>query len=211
MKNASNLSSLIWSAADDVLRGIFKPSEYGRVILPFAVMRRLDCVLEPQKDKVHKVYMQYKDKLSDPSPAIQKQIGLPFFNTSRFDLSRIKSDPNNVMINFQNYLQGYSKNVRDIIENFSIDWFIETLHANDRLYYLIDKFTEFDLHPKKIDNHQMGLAYEELLRRFSEMSNEESGDYFTPRDVVKLLVSLIFGGDKKNLQGEGKIRSVFDP
>ena len=211
MNTSTNLSSLIWSSADDVLRGLFKPSEYGRVILPFVVMRRLDCVLEPKKDEVYELYNKFKDQLSDPSPVILRQVGLPFFNTSKFDLSRIKSDPTNVLMNFNNYVQGYSKNVLDIIENFSINPLVEKLHKNKRLYLLIDKFTEFDLHPDKIDNHQMGSVYEELLRKFSEMSNEESGDHFTPRDVVKLLVSFVFGGDKDDLQGEGKIRSVFDP
>jgi type I restriction enzyme M protein len=210
VNNQTNLSSLIWSSADDVLRGLFKPSEYGRVILPFVVMRRLDCVLEPKKDEVYELNEKFKE-LSDPTPVILKQIGLPFFNVSKYDLSRIKSDPTNVLINFNNYVQGYSKNVLDIIEHFSINPLVEKLHKNKRLYQLVDKFTEFDLHPNKIDNHQMGSVYEELLRKFSEMSNEESGDHFTPRDVVKLLVSFVFGGDKEDLKGEGKIRSVFDP
>ena len=211
MDNTNTLSSLIWSSADDVLRGLFKPSEYGRVILPFVVMRRLDCVLEPKKDEVYDLYTKFKDQLADPSPVILRQVGLPFFNTSKYDLSRIKSDPTNVLMNFNNYVQGYSENVLDIIENFSISPLVEKLQKNKRLYLLIDKFTEFDLHPDKIDNHQMGSVYEELLRKFSEMSNEESGDHFTPRDVVKLLVSMVFGGDKEDLQGEGKIRSIFDP
>ena len=211
MNESSNLSSLIWSSADDVLRGLFRPSEYGRVILPFVVMRRLDCVLEPKKDEVYELYTKYKDQLDDPSPVILRQVGLPFFNASKFDLSRIKSDPTNVLMNFDNYVLGYSKNVTDIIENFSMDPLVKKLHKNKRLYLLIDKFTEFDLHPNKIDNHQMGSVYEELLRKFSEMSNEESGDHFTPRDIVKLLVSFVFGGDKEDLQGEGNIRSVFDP
>lgn len=211
MNTATSLSSLIWSSADDVLRGIFKPSEYGRIILPFVVLRRLDCVLEPKKDEAFNLYESYKEKIGDPSPIIKKQIGLPFFNRSRYDLTRIKSDPTNVLINFNNYIQGYSQNVFDIIENFQINPLVEKLHKNKRLYLLIDKFTEFDLHPSKIDNHQMGSVYEELLRKFSEMSNEESGDHFTPRDVVKLLVSFVFGGDKESLKGDGKIRSVFDP
>jgi type I restriction enzyme M protein len=174
-------------------------------------MRRLDCVLESKKDDVYNLYENYKDKLSDPTPVILRQIGLPFYNRSKYDLSRLKSDPTNVLLNFNNYVQGYSQNVLDIIENFSINPLVEKLHKQKRLYLLIDKFTEFDLHPSVIDNHQMGSVYEELLRKFSEMSNEESGDHFTPRDVVKLLVSFVFGGDKENLQGEGKIRSVFDP
>lgn len=211
MNNPTNLSSLIWSSADDVLRGLFKPSEYGRVILPFVVMRRLDCVLEDKKDEVHKIFTQYKNKVDDPSPIILRKVGLSFFNKSKFDLSRLKSDPTNILINFNDYIQGYSSNVLDIIENFSINPLVEKLHKQKRLYLLIDKFTEFDLHPNKIDNHEMGSVYEELLRKFSEMSNEESGDHFTPRDVIQLLVSFVFGGDKKNLQGKGKIRSVFDP
>ena len=210
MSTITELSSVIWSAADDVLRGLFKPSEYGRVILPFVVMRRLDCVLEPKKDEIFELYEKYKNQL-DPTPIIQKQVGLPFYNHSKYDLSRIKSDPNNVLINFNNYVQGYSPNVLEIIENFSLEPLVEKLHKNKRLYVLIDKFTEFDLHPNNIDNHAMGSVYEELLRRFSEMSNEESGDHFTPRDIVKLLVTFVFGGDKENLQGQGKIRSVFDP
>ena len=105
MNNITNISSLIWSSADDVLRNVFKPSEYGEVILPFVVMRRLDCVLEPKKDQVYELFTKYKDKLEDPSPVILRQVGLPF-NTSRFDLSRIKSDPNNVLMNFNNYVQG---------------------------------------------------------------------------------------------------------
>ena len=209
--NKTNLSSLIWSSADDELRSIFKPSEYGRIILPFVVLRRLDCVLELKKDEVFNLYEQYKNELSDPSPIIEGTIGLPFFNRSKYDLRRLKSDPDNVLMNFNNYIDGYSQNVTDIIQNFAINPFIEKLHKNNRLYRLIVKFTEFDLHPATIDNHQMGSVYEELLRRFSEMSKEESGDHFTPRDVVGLLVSFVFGGDKESLLGEGKIRSIFDP
>ena len=206
-----NLSSLIWNTADDILRGLFKPSEYGRIILPFVVLRRLDCVLEPQKDKAFELHEKYKNKLKEFNSVIQSQLNLPFFNVSKFDLLRIKSDPNNVYKNFNNYIQGYSKNVLDIIENFQIDPLVTKLNKNKKLYLLIDKFTEFDLHPDKVDNHMMGSMYEELLRKFSEMSNEESGDHFTPRDIVKLLVSLVFDADKENLKGEGKIRSVYDP
>jgi len=209
LQSTSSISSLIWSTADDDLRGLFKPSEYGRVILPFVVMRRLDCVLESKKDEVYNLYQKFKDQFDDPSPVILRQIGLPFFNVSKFDLSRITDE--SVLLDFNNYVQGYSKNVLDIIENFQVNPLVEKLHKNKSLYLLINKFTEFDFHPSKIDNHQMGSIYEELLRRFSEMSNEESGDHFTPRDVVKLLVNFVFGGDTEDLSGEGKIRSIFDP
>lgn len=202
---------MIWSSADDVLRNVFKPSEYGEVIIPFVVMRRLDCVLEPKKDETYKLFEQYKDKLSDPSPVILRQLGLSFFNTSKYDLSRLKSDPTNVLMNFNNYIQSYSKNVRDILTNFKLDPIIQKLNKNNCLYMMVDKLTEVDLHPDVIDNHQMGTVYEELLRRFYEEANEEAGDHYTPRDIVKLLVCLLFEGDKHNLQGEGKIRSVFDP
>jgi len=211
MNNTTNLSSLIWSSADDVLRNVFKPSEYGEVILPFVVMRRLDCVLEPKKDEVYNLFTQYKDKLSDPSPVILKQVGLPFFNTSKYDLTRIKSDPTNVFMNFNNYVQGFSENVRDILTNFKIDPIVQKLNKNNRLYMMVDKFTEIDLHPNVVDNHQMGTVYEELLRRFYEEANEDAGDHYTPRDIVRLLVCLLFEGDRKDLEGEGKIRSVFDP
>ncbi|MDC0651854.1 type I restriction-modification system subunit M, partial [Alphaproteobacteria bacterium] len=207
----SNISSLIWSSADDILRGLFRPSEYGRVILPFVVMRRLDCVLEPKKDETINLYNQYKKDLDNVDPVILNAIKLPFFNSSKYDLSRIKGDPTNVLMNLKNYIQGYSNNVQDIITNFNIMPLIEKLNKQDRLYKLIDKFTEFDLHPSKIDNHAMGSAYEELLRKFSEMSNEESGDHFTPRDIVQLMVSLVFGKDKEDLKGQNKIRSVYDP
>ena len=206
-----NISSLIWNVCDDELRGLFRPHEYGSIIIPFLVLRRLDCVLEPNKDKIYELYEKYKNKVDDPSPIIQNEIGSPYFNFSKYDLSRIKSDPQNVMINFNNYLNGYSKNVYDIIENFNLTPLIEKLNKNNRLYQLIDKFTEVDLHPDKLTNHEMGQIYEELLRRFSEMSNEESGDHYTPRDIVRLLVSLVFEGDREYLQGKGKIRSIYDP
>ncbi len=210
MTKHQEISSFIWNVCDDVLRGLFKPTEYGRVILPFTVLRRLDCVLEPNKDEVYEIYQEYKDKV-DPSPIIKQKTNTPYYNHSKYDLTRLKGDPSNVLMNFRNYINGYSPQVREIIENFNLDILVEKLHKNKRLYELIDKFTEVDLHPDVVNNHQMGQIYEELLRKFSEMSNEESGDHYTPRDVVKLLVSLIFGGNTEDLKGSGKIRSMFDP
>jgi type I restriction enzyme M protein len=211
MSKHQELSSFIWNVCDDVLRGLFKQHEYGDVILPFVVLRRLDCVLEPNKDEIYNLYEEYKSKVDDPSPIIKNTIKKEFYNHSKYDLVRLKSDPKNIYMNFQNYINGYSKNVYEIIENFQFEKPVEKLNKSNKLYLLIDKFTEIDLHPSVVDNHTMGQIFEELLRKFSEMSNETSGEHYTPRDVVKLLVSLVFSENKEDLQGEGKIRSIFDP
>jgi type I restriction enzyme M protein len=211
MSKHQELSSFIWNVCDDVLRGLFKQHEYGDVILPFVVLRRLDCVLEPNKDEIYNLYEEYKSKVDDPSPIIKNTVKKEFYNHSKYDLVRLKSDPKNIYMNFQNYINGYSKNVYEIIENFQFEKPVEKLNKSNKLYLLIDKFTEIDLHPSMVDNHTMGQIFEELLRKFSEMSNETSGEHYTPRDVVKLLVSLVFSENKEDLQGEGKIRSIFDP
>ena len=211
MNNINQISSLIWSIADDVLRGTFKPNEYGRIILPFVVLRRLDCVLEQNKDLAIKTYDSYKDKIDEPEDVVLKKLQLSFYNISKYDFKKLKSDPTNIKQNFENYIQGYSENVRDIVKNFNLQPLVDKLNDNDKLYLLIDKYTTIDLHPDTIDNHQMGTIYEELLRKFSEMTNEESGDHFTPRDIVQLLVALVFGPDKDSLQGKGLIRTIYDP
>jgi type I restriction enzyme M protein len=211
MSTYQEISSFIWKVCDDELRGLFKPHEYGDVILPFVVLRRLDCLIEPHKDKVVELYESLKNEIDDVYPIIKKKTGLTFYNTSRYDLQRLKSDPNGLKMNFPNYLNGFSENVHQIIENFQLDKPVEKLIKNRKLYSLIDKFTEVDLHPSKVDNHLMGSVFEELLRKFSEMSNETSGEHYTPRDVVRLLVSLVFSNDGDNLKGEGIIRSIFDP
>jgi len=211
MSKHQELSSFIWNVCDDVLRGLFKQHEYGDIILPFVVLRRLDCVLESNKDEIYNLYEEYKSKVDDPSPIIKNTVKKEFYNYSKYDLVRLKSDPKNIYMNFQNYINGYSKNVYEIIENFQFEKPVEKLNKSNKLYLLIDKFTEIDLHPNVVDNHTMGQIFEELLRKFSEMSNETSGEHYTPRDVVKLLVSLVFSENKEDLQGEGKIRSIFDP
>ena len=178
MFNFQTLSALIWNVADDVLRGLFKPHEYGDVILPFVILRRLDCVIEPRKDEIYALFEEYKTKVEDPSPVIRSRIKAEFYNTSKYDLSRLKQDPKNVFINFRNYINGFSKNVYDIIENFQLDKPVEKLHKNNRLFLLVEKFSSVDLHPDVVDNHTMGQIYEELLRKFSEMSNETSGEEY---------------------------------
>lgn len=211
MTNFNEISSFIWKVCDDELRGLFKPHEYGDVIIPFVVLRRLDCLLEPKKDEVVDLYNSLKEQLDDVSPIIRKRTGLSFYNYSRYDLQRLKSDPKGLKLNFPNYLNGYSDNVHQILENFQMDKPVEKLLKNNKLYTLIDKFTEVDLHPKVVNNHTMGQIFEELLRKFSEMSNETSGEHYTPRDIVKLLVSLVFSGSQDDFDGEGIIRSIFDP
>ena len=215
MANYQELANLVWNVADDVLRGLFKPHEYGDITLPFLVLRRLDCILDEdgRKEIAINAYDQFKDQVpEDRLPQIiQSAIGINFYNTSQYDLSRLKADPNNIRLNFENYIGGFSQDVHDIIENFNLDRFIERLHKNNRLFIFCDKFTEVDLHPDKVDNHTMGQIFEELLRRFSEMSNETSGEHYTPRDVVRLLVSLLFAEHSEDLRGQGVIRSIFDP
>jgi len=208
--NFNEISSFIWKVCDDELRGLFKPHEYGDVIIPFVVLRRLDCLLEKQKDEVVELYNSLKDKIDDVYPIIKTKTNLPFYNHSRFDLQRLKSDPNGLKINFPNYINGFSDNVHVILENFQLDKPVEKLLKNKKLYTLIDKFTDVDLSPQNVDNHTMGQIFEELLRKFSEMSNETSGEHYTPRDIVRLLVSLVFSESENDLKGEGNIRSIYD-
>ena len=215
MANYQELANLVWNVADDVLRGLFKPHEYGDITLPFLVLRRLDCILDGdgRKEKAINTYNEFKDKVAEEMlpPIILKAVNTSFYNTSQYDLSRLTEDPTNIRLNFENYRNGFSQDVRDIIENFNLDGFIERLEKNNRLFIFCDKFTEIDLHPDKVDNHTMGQVFEELLRRFSEMSNETSGEHYTPRDVVRLLVSLLFAEHREDLRGQGVIRSIFDP
>ena len=215
MANYQELANLVWNVADDVLRGLFKQHEYGDITLPFLVLRRLDCILDEdgRKDKAIQIYNQFKDQVPEEAlpPIILREINASFYNTSHYDLSRLTEDLTNIHLNFENYRNGFSQDVRDIIDNFNLDHFIEQLHKNDRLFIFCDKFTEVDLHPDQVDNHTMGQVFEELLRRFSEMSNETSGEHYTPRDVVRLLVSLLFAEHQEDLQGRGVIRSIFDP
>ena len=145
MTTHQEISGLIWKVADDVLRGLFKPHEYGDIILPFTVLRRLDCVLEERKDEVVDLYNQYKNKVDDPAPVIMSRINTTFFNHSQYDLSRLREDPPNIHLNFQSYLGGYSENVVEIIENFQLDKPVDKLNKNNRLYQLIDRFMDVDL------------------------------------------------------------------
>lgn len=219
MENFQDKANFIWQVADDILRGAFKQHEYGEVILPFVVLRRLDCVLEDCKDAVIETHKKYKKKKFPDMTGILLQAtktkkhskGLNFYNTSFYDLRRLAQDAQNVEMNFWNYINSYSPNVREIIENFRLERMIEKLVKNDYLFQLVDKFTEVDLHPDKVSNHQMGYIFEELLRRFSEMSNETAGEHYTPREVIHLMVNILFAEHTRELKGKGIIRSVYDP
>ena len=209
-----NKAAFIWSVADDLLRGVFKQHQYGDVMLPFVVLRRLDQVLAPQKDAVHKAFEQFKDKLSEDKlePVLLKAAGgTHFYNKSKFDLQRLVQDPGSIALNFSNYLNGFSSNVREIMENFSLDKVVKDLEKNGLLYQMVDKFTEVDLAPTSISNHEMGYVFEELVRRFAEMSNETAGEHFTPREVITLMVNILFAGEKTKLKDKGIIRTIYDP
>ena len=206
-----HISSFIWRVCDEVLRGLYKPSDYGEVILPFVVLRRLDCVLEDRKEDVIRVHNEYKDKFEDTSRIIHSKLNIKFSNYSRYDLNRLKDEPSKLSENIYDYISSFSTNVGDIIKNFGVDKQIDLLEENNKLYILIERFTEIDLHPNVVDNHMMGSLFEELLRKFSEMSNETSGEHYTPRDIVNLLVSLVFSTEKEKLNDPNKIISIYDP
>lgn len=214
VNNFKEKANFIWQVADDILRGTFKAHEYGDVILPFVVLRRLDQVLQPHKDDVIQQYEQFKNTLDEERlfPVLNQAAGgLNFYNHSFYDLRRLTQDASNIELNFNNYLNGYSKNVREIIENFRLGAIIEKLARNDLLFRLVEKFASVDLSPHNVTNHEMGYIFEELLRRFSEMSNETAGEHYTPREVIRLMVSLLLAEHIDELQGKGIIRSVYDP
>lgn len=214
MSNFQDTANFIWQVADDILRGAFRPHEYRDVILPFVVLRRLDCVLEPGKDQVIATHARFQAQLADEQlypVLLQATNGLKFYNRSFYDLRRLAQDAKNIELNFANYINGYSANVREIIENFQIDKIVSKLARNNLLFMLISKFTEIDLHPAQVSNHEMGLIFEHLLYKFYEASNEAPGEHYTPREVIRLMVNLLFAEHAADLQGKGLVRSVFDP
>jgi type I restriction enzyme M protein len=208
--NQQTLSSFIWSVAD-LLRGDYKQSDYGKVILPFTVLRRLDCVLAPTKAKVL-AELADKQKLGvNPEPFLHKAAGQSFCNTSKLDLKAIIGDQDNVRLNLETYINSFSPAVRDIFEHFEFSTQIDRLNKAGLLYMVTQKFTQIDLHPKVVDNHQMGTVFEELIRKFAELSNETAGEHFTPREVIRLMVDLIFCEDDDALNKPGTVRTLYDP
>ncbi|QOV94230.1 class I SAM-dependent DNA methyltransferase [Novosphingobium sp. ES2-1] len=203
--NHQSLSNFIWSVAD-LLRGDYKQSEYGRVILPFTVLRRLDCVLAPTREAVLK-----EAEAGRPDPFLLRAAGHSFFNRTNIDLAKLVGDQDNISTNLLSYIQGFSPAVRDIFDQFEFAAQIDRLAKNGLLYQVTERFAGIDLHPSRVDNNQMGLAFEELIRKFAEISNETAGEHFTPREVIRLMVNLLFVEDDDVLSKPGVVRSIYDP
>jgi type I restriction enzyme M protein len=201
-----NHAAFIWSVAD-LLRGDYKQSEYGKVILPLVVLRRLDCVLEPTKAKVLAEHAKHGDR----EAILRAVAGQPFFNTSKLDFRRLLDDPGNVAGNLRGYIAGFATGARDVIDKFDFDVQITRLDNSKLLYMVVSKFAEIDLHPGVVSNIEMGYLYEELIRRFSELSNETAGEHFTPREVIQLMVRLLFIEDDDLLAKPGVVKTLFDP
>ncbi|PWQ98203.1 type I restriction-modification system subunit M [Leucothrix pacifica] len=206
----NNLAAYCWSIAD-LLRGDFKQSQYGRIILPFTLLRRLECVLQDSKDKV----LEESKRLQGtglPEEAHEKFLlrasGLSFYNTSAMDLSKLGQ--NGIKENLENYIQNFSPDARQIFEYFNFAEFIGQLNDADLLYKVVERVKATDLSPDVISNHDMGLVFEELIRRFAESSNETAGEHFTPRDIVRLTTALVFIEDDDLLTKEGIVRTIFD-
>lgn len=205
-----NLSSFIWSVAD-LLRGDYKQSEYGKVILPFTVLRRLDCVLEGTKPAVLAELEKRQKAGVNPEPFLLKKSGQLFFNTSPLDMKKLMGDQDHIKENLFAYMQAFSPAVRDIFESFDFHTQIDRLAKAGLLYLVAEKFANIDLHPEVVDNAQMGAVFEELIRKFAEISNETAGEHFTPREVIRLMVNLIFIEDDAALTKPGVVRSIYDP
>jgi type I restriction enzyme M protein len=208
--NGKNKVEFIWQVAD-LLRGPYRPNQYKDVMLPMTVLRRLDCVLEPTKDAVlDRLKRLEGSKIQNLEPILNVVTGRQFHNTSRFTFDKLKGDPNNIAANLTQYIKGFSSRARDIIEHFGFEEHIAKLDKADRLYLIVCKFCEIDLHPDKVPNYEMGQIFEELVRRFNEASNEEAGDHFTPREFIRLMVNLIFSPDNDILTTKGIIKTLYD-
>ena len=206
----NNHAGFIWSVAD-LLRGVYKQSEYGRVILPLTVLRRLDCVLEPTKEAVLERLADLPPSLENREPVLQKVAGQPFVNTSRHTFGTLLGDPDNVAGNLRNYIAGFSESARDIVDKFNFDVQIDRLDEHNLLYLVVSKFADIDLSPESVSDLDMGYLYEELIRRFSELSNETAGEHFTPREVIRLMVNLLFIDDDELLTRPGVVKTLLDP
>ena len=209
------IADFLWQNAER-MRGAYKPNEYDKVILPLLVVRRLDCVLEPTKEKVLARLEALKARGMKPTDtavdvALRKVTGVPFYNTSKLDFAKLKGDPNHIAQNLRAYLKGFSANARDIVEQFKFDEQIARLDDANLLFQVLGLFADVNLHPDAVPNHVMGSMFEELIRRFNEKKNEEAGDHYTPREIIRLMVDLLFVEDDDALRKPGIVRTLFDP
>lgn len=214
MPDHYQLSNFIWSIAD-LLRGPYRPPQYERVMLPLTVLRRFDCVLTSTKENVLAETKRLENSTTITGNALDKRLNdiakQRFHNRSPLDFEKLKGDPDNIDKHLVSYIEGFSKNIRDIFEKFEFSAEIEKMREANILYLVVSKFCEIDLHPKAVDNIQMGLLFEDLIRRFNEAANETAGDYFTPREVIRLMVDLLLSPDDEVLTQPGIIRKVLDP
>ncbi|MEO8424647.1 MAG: class I SAM-dependent DNA methyltransferase [Actinomycetota bacterium] len=202
--------AFIWSVAD-LLRGDYKQSEYGKVVLPLTVLRRLDSVLEPTKDRVLKRHEELHGRLENVDPVLMQITEHGFYNTSPFTFATLLDDPANVGENLRRYVLGFDAGSRDVIAKFELEAQIRRLERSNLLYKVVSKFCDIDLHPDRVSNLEMGYVYEELVRKFSELSNETAGEHFTPREVIRLMVNILFAGDVDLLTKKGAIATLYDP
>lgn len=206
-------ANLLWQIAD-LLRGPYRPPQYERVMLPMTVLRRFDCVLAEKKAKVVAALEKHKGgKLAGDAldTTLNKVAGQRFHNHSRFDFATLKGAPDSLHSDLRQYIKGFSTNVQRIFEYFEFDAEIEKMHEANILYLVVSKFADVDLHPSNVPNEQMGLIFENLIRRFNELANETAGDHFTPREVIRLMVDLLFIHDDKLLAIPGTVRKLLDP
>ncbi len=209
--NHSEIVSFLWGVAD-LIRDTFKRGKYQDVILPLTVLRRLDCVLADNKEKVLAKQAELKDKkLDNLDPQLRKVAGFAFYNTSRYDFEKLLADAPHVATNLRNYIAGFSPNMREVLEKFDFDNTISKLEEAGLLFQVLERFKNVDLHPDRIDNPTMGTIFEHLIRKFNEMLNENPGEHFTPRDVVHLMVDLMLAGDETEIRAKKAIRTVYDP
>lgn len=209
--NFKERANFIWGIAD-LLRGDYKQSEYGRVILPLTVLRRLDCVLEPSKAVVLESLSKVKGLSPDAvEEVLKRKAKLSFYNKSKYDFQKLMADPADIASNLRNYINGFSKNARNILEHFNFDDHIERLDKANLLFMVVKRFAEVDLHPTVVPNIEMGYIFEELIRKFADLSNETAGEHFTPREVIRLLVNLLFLNDKQVLTKKGILKTLYDP
>ncbi|MFY9403942.1 MAG: class I SAM-dependent DNA methyltransferase [Defluviitoga tunisiensis] len=208
MNNFQDKVNFIWNIAE-LLRGPYRKEQYGDVILPMAVLRRFDCVLAETKEEVLKEYEKLKKLgIQNMDPILNRVSKQPFNNTSKYDFEKLLADPDNIASNLRNYINGFSKNVREIIEHFDFDKEITKLNDNNLLYLVVSEFNKIDLHPDKVSNMEMGYIFEELIRRFSE--HGEAGDHYTPREVIKLMVNILLNEDNEELTQPGLVVTVYD-